>query len=116
MDVLEALLPFLVIVLLVLGAKAVWVNGFVAGTLGEARLWLEGIDKLRKPNWQSLPVTVMADDNPLTPEQTKWMNQIYVSAYELALHTIKAEIAEARREIVEKAKADEERQVRRFGG
>jgi hypothetical protein len=112
MDVLEALLPFVLIVLLILGAKAVWMSGFVAGTLGEARLWLEGIDKLMKPNWQSLPVSG-GDD--LSPEQVKWLNQIYVQAYELALHTIKAEIAEARRSVVEKAKAEEERQARRFG-
>jgi hypothetical protein len=114
MGILEILLPFVLLVLVMLGIKAVWMSGFVAGTLGEAKLWLEGIDKLMVPNWQSLPVTVTADDQPMTPEQTKWMNQIYVSAYQLALHSIKAEIAEARRDLVEKAAAEEAQQRRRF--
>jgi len=114
MGVLEALLPFALLVLILLGVKAVWMSGFVAGTLGEAKLWLDSIDKLSRPNWQSLPLTITVDDAPMTPEQTKWMNQIYVSAYELALLTIREEIAEARREIVEKAAAEEERQRRRF--
>jgi hypothetical protein len=115
MGILEVLLPFAALVAILMGVKAVWMAGFVAGTMGEAKLWLESIDKLRKPNWQSLPITVTADDQPLTPEQSKWMNQIYVSAYELALYAIRDDIAAARREVVEKARAEEERQARRFG-
>jgi hypothetical protein len=114
MGILEILLPFVLLVLVMLGIKAVWMSGFVAGTLGEAKLWIDSIDRLFVPNWQSLPVVITADDQPLTPEQTKWMNQIYVSAYDLALTTIKVEIAEARRDIVAKAAAEEEQQRRRF--
>lgn len=110
MGVLEALLPFALLVLLMLGAKAVWMSGFVAGTMGEAKLWLDGIDKLMRPNWQNYPIT----GDSMTPEQLKWVNQIYVDAYELALHTIRTEIAEARRVAVENARAAEERQRQRF--
>lgn len=110
MDVLEALLPLILIVLLILGAKAVWMSGYVAGAMGEAKLWLDGIDKLIRPNWQNMPITA---DN-MTPEQVKWMNQVYASCYELALVTIRDEIAASRREAVEKAKAQEEKQRQRF--
>jgi hypothetical protein len=92
--------------------KAVWANGFRAGTLGEAKLWLGAVDSLMVPNWQSLPVP--GDDSGMTPEQIKWMNQVYVQAYALALQTIMTEIAEARRDIVVKAAAEEERLRRRF--
>jgi hypothetical protein len=96
-------LAFVLIVLLLLGIKVTWMSGYVAGTMHEVKFWLDAIDKLMVPNWQSLPVT--GDDESLTPEQSKSVNQVYVSAYALALYTIKTEIAEARREAIEKIKA-----------
>jgi hypothetical protein len=103
MDVLSVILPLAFLLLLVLGAKVVFMSGFVAGSMQEAKRWLEAFDKLRVPNWQSLPVT--KDDKTLTPEQAKWANQVFVSAYTLALDQIRTEIADARREAVEKMKA-----------
>lgn len=108
----QILIPLAVIALLMLVAKRVWMSGYVAGTLTEAKFWLDSIDMLRVPNWQSLPVT--GDDKSLTPEQSKYANQVYVSAYSLALHTIQTEIAEARRQIVDAAQAEEEKRHRGF--
>ena len=107
MDVLNVLITLACLALFALGVKVVWMSGFVAGTMHEVKLWLDVLDKLKVPNWQSLPVT--KDDKTLTPEQAKWANQVYVSAYTLALDQIKTEFADGRREALEKIKSKEER-------
>jgi hypothetical protein len=111
MGYIETLISLVVLVLLLKGVKALWVAGFTAGSLNEAKYWLQGVDSLMVPNWQSLPIA--GDD--LTPEQTKFANRIYVSAYALALRTIQTELAEARRAVVEKERAEDERMRKRFG-
>jgi len=55
-------------VLLYIGAKAVWLSGFMAGKDHEAVSWLRSIDEVFVPNWQSFPVR----DESLTPEQLKF--------------------------------------------
>jgi hypothetical protein len=105
MDVLNVLIPVAFATVLALGAKVVWMSGFVAGTMQETKRWLDALDKLAVPNWQSLPIT--GDDKTMTPEQSKLANQIFVSAYKLALDRIRAEIADLRREALEKATAEE---------
>jgi hypothetical protein len=109
MDVLNAVITLAIIVVLALGAKVAWMSGFVAGTMCEVKSWLDAFDRLRVPNWQSLPITWDDKSLTLTPEQSKYANQIFVSAYALALEQIRTEIAEARREAMEKAKAKGER-------
>jgi hypothetical protein len=103
MDFISVILPLAFALLLAVGAKVAWMSGFVAGGMQETKRWLDAYDKLRVPNWQSLPVT--GDDKTLTPEQSKWANQVYVSAYTLAVDQIKTEIADLRREALEKMKS-----------
>jgi hypothetical protein len=95
-----------------LGIRAMWRAAFTAGALAEARWWLAGVDSLRPPNWQSLIV----GGKDMTPEQAKLANQIYVQAYSIALLNIKEELADARREAVEKEIERQERELRRFEG
>lgn len=109
MDVLNILISLAFLAMLALGIKVLWMSGFSAGTMQEAKRWLDAFDKLMVPNWQSLPVT--GDDKTLTPEQSKWANQVFVSAYTLALDQIRIEIADSRREALEKMKVKGERQA-----
>jgi hypothetical protein len=90
---------------LFVAAKVLWKSGFLAGRDHEAMLWLESIDKLFVPNWQSLPV---GKDEGLTPEELKFANQVYAAAYRAALDHIKVDIANVRREALEKFKATQE--------
>ena len=89
---------------LFLGAKVIWKAGFLAGRDHEAILWLASIDRLFVPNWQSLPV---GKDEGLTEEELKFANQVYVAAYNAALDRIKLDIANIRREAVEKLRAEQ---------
>src|SRR5271157_3206543 len=89
---------------LFVAAKVVWKSGFLAGRDHEAMVWLASIDKLFVPNWQSFPV---GKDEGLTGEELKFANQVYVAAYRAALDHIKIDIANIRREALEKLKAKE---------
>lgn len=89
---------------LYLGARVLWRAGFLAGKDHEALMWLASIEKLFVPNWQSHPIS----DKSLTPEEIKFANQVYVAAYRAALDHIKLDIANVRREALEKLKAKEE--------
>lgn len=89
---------------LYIGAKLMWKTGFLAGRDHEALMWLASIDKLFVPNWQCLPI----NDPTLTPEESKFANQVYSAAYRAALDHIKLDIAADRREVVEKFKAKQE--------
>jgi len=78
--------------------KIVWKSGFNAGRDHEAFMWLASIDKLFVPNWQSRPIS----DESLTEEQLIFANKVYVSAYRAALEIIKLDIANIRREELDK--------------
>jgi len=87
-------------------AKLTWKSGFLAGRDHEAMMWLASIDKLFVPNWQSLPVK----DPTLTPDELKFANQVYSAAYRAALDHIKLDIAQDRRDTVERFKAKQQEQ------
>jgi hypothetical protein len=102
MGILNILIVVLALFALRLAGKVIWRSGFLAGTHHEAMMWLNSIDKLFVPNWQSLPVS----DKTLTPEELKFANQVYVAAYRTALDHIKLDIANIRREAVAKFQAE----------
>jgi hypothetical protein len=103
MGILNVAIILLVLVVTRLIGKVIWRSGFLAGTHHEALMWLASIDKLFVPNWQSLPI----NDKDLTPEQLKWVNQLYVATYRTALEHIKLDIANIRREAVAKFQAEQ---------
>ena len=84
--------------------KLLWKSGFLAGRDHEGMLWLDAIEKLYVPNWQSLPIRAEG----MTPEELKYANQVYVAAYQTALDHIKVDIGNIRREALEKFRTKEE--------
>ena len=97
------LITLLVLLVLYLTAKVIWKAGFLAGTTHEAMMWLASIDKLFAPNWQSLEI---GRDANLSPEQLEMANRVYAAAYRTAIEHIKLDIANIRREAVEKINAE----------
>jgi len=65
-----------------------YTKGFVAGARSEAQGWLDAINKIIPPNWQSLP-----DVPDVDPEQSKEVRKLYVNTFKFALDIIKEEIA-----------------------
>jgi ribonuclease D len=63
-------------------------KGYHEGVQKEAQNWVDAINKVTVPNWQSLPIPPGT-----TPEQAQIAAKIYVEAYKVALDTIKEEIA-----------------------
>lgn len=82
-------------------AKVVWLSGFMSGKSHEAAMWLDAIDKLFVPNWQTYPV----QDAAMQPEQLEFANRLFSAAYRAALEQIKTDIANVRREAAVKALA-----------
>ena len=109
MDTINVLIPLIVVGAIVLFSKITWMSGSVAGSMQETKRWLDAFDKLRVPNWQCSPIT--EGDKNFTPEQSKIANQVFVAAYAVALDRIKTEIADLRRDALEKMKAKEARHV-----
>ena len=105
MGILNIAIILLALYVIRLIGKVIWKSGFLAGTHHEAQMWIDAIDKLFVPNWQSLSI---GQDEGLTPEQLKMANQVYAAAYRTALDHIKLDIALIRRETVEKYKAETE--------
>lgn len=68
--------------------KIMKLKGFNEGMMSEAKQWVAAIEKVRVPNWQSMPVPPGED-----PERAKLAAQIYVEAFKVALDVIKEEIA-----------------------
>jgi hypothetical protein len=64
-------------------------QGYNQGTQDEAQQWIDAINKVQVPNWQSLPPGEFNGD----PEKAKLAAQIYVAAYKCCLDVIKEEIA-----------------------
>jgi hypothetical protein len=95
------IISLLLIAVMLMGMKLVWKSGFMAGTTHEAMMWLNAIDKLMPPNWQSLEI----NGEGMTPEQVEWANRVYASAYRLALDHIKLDIGLARQVAIDKLKA-----------
>jgi hypothetical protein len=60
------------------------------GMQEEAQQWVNAIQKIKVPNWQSLPPT---DFGMQDPERAKLAAQVYVVAYQCCLDVIKEEIA-----------------------
>ena len=99
------LITLLVLLVTYLTAKIIWKAGFLAGTAHEASMWLKSIDKLFAPNWQSLEI---GRDAGLSPEQLEMANRVYAAAYRTAIEHIKLDIANIRREAIEKFQAEQE--------
>jgi len=102
MDVL--ILIAVVFLALYIAAKILWRAGFYAGRDHEAVMWIDSINKLFPPNWQSYPLK----DKDLDPEELKFANQVYAAAYRAAVDHIKIDIAEIRRESLQKFQAEQE--------
>ncbi len=102
MGILITLALFLVIYLTL---KLVWRAGFLAGTTHEALMWLASIDKLFAPNWQSMEI---GKDSGLTTDQLVMANKVYAAAYRTAIEHIKLDIANIRREAIEKYQQEQE--------
>ena len=98
------LITLLVLLVLYLTAKVIWKAGFLAGTTHEALMWLASIDKLFAPNWQSMEI---GKDSGLSVEQLVMANKVYAAAYRAAIDHIKLDIANIRREAIEKARSEE---------
>lgn len=80
-------------------AKVVWTSGFLSGRRHEAFLWLDSIDKLIVPNWQSMELS----DSSLTKEEAVFANKVYAAAYRAALDHIKLDISIIQQVEIEKA-------------
>jgi hypothetical protein len=63
-------------------------QGYNQGSMDEAKQWVDAINKIQAPNWQSMPVPHGTD-----PEKAKFAAQIYVESFKIALEVIKEEIA-----------------------
>ena len=98
------LITLLLLLVAYLTSKVIWKAGFLAGTTHEAMMWLKSIDKLFAPNWQSLEI---GRDANLSPEQLEMANRVYAAAYRTAIEHIKLDIANIRREAIEKARGEE---------
>jgi len=71
---------------------AMYLKGYFAGMRKEAVGWIEAIEKIKPPNWQSLPIA--GRDQP--KEKIEETNKLYVATFKVALDVIKEEIAQNR--------------------
>lgn len=101
------LIWLLALAMLYLGMRLVFMSGFAAGEDYEARRWINAIDALFIPNWQSLPI--QSEEVPLDSDKLRMANQLFVAAYNLAVDHIKKDIVEIRREQLIKVNADQPR-------
>ncbi len=69
--------------------RLVYLKGCLDGTHQEAKQWLEAIDKVTPPNWQSLPI----QSDSLEKAKLEEANKVYAAAFKIALGVIREEIA-----------------------
>jgi len=69
--------------------RLVYLKGLVDGTRREAKEWMEAIEKVTPPNWQSLPI----QSDSLERAKLEEANKVYAAAFRIALGVIKEEIA-----------------------
>lgn len=94
MGILNILLGLGAVAMLWLGAKVVWLSGFMAGRDSEALMWISAIDKVVPPNWQSLLIGREQLEND--PEKLEMANRVFAAAYATALDHLKIDIVTAR--------------------
>lgn len=80
-----------------MSAQVIFLRGFRAGMQHEAKGWVDAVNKVTPPNWQSIPTPPGYD-----VERAKAAAQVYVEAYKVALDVIKEEIAMNRIEALAK--------------
>jgi hypothetical protein len=78
---------FIAFVTVQLGIR-LYVQGFSAGMRKEAKCWIDAIQKVTPPNWQSLPLP-----EGLERKTAEEANKVYAAAFKVALEIIKEEIA-----------------------
>lgn len=100
-----AIVPILISIVLAfiawMSAQVIFMKGFRAGMQHEAKGWIDAINKVTPPNWQSIPTPPGYD-----AERAKAAAQVYVEAYKVALDVIKEEIAMNRIEALAKELSD----------
>jgi hypothetical protein len=95
------LVNFMILAVACLAGAVLYMKGYKAGMQSEAKDWINAINKVTPPNWQSLPTPEGAD-----PEKSKEFRKLYVDTFKIALDVIKEEIAANRLETLMKNIAD----------
>jgi len=88
-----AVIGVVVLVLNKLAFSAEFQRGYKQGMMDEGGKWFDALEKVKPPNWQSLP-----DPEGVDKEQSEKFRKVYVDTFKTALGAVKTEIIMTRLE------------------
>lgn len=86
--IVQILITLVLMVIAYFAGASLYLKGWIAGMKKEAMGWVDALNKVQPPNWQSLPHPPGYDR-----ERAEAAAKVYVEAFRVALDVIKEEIA-----------------------